>query len=130
MADYIVTLKNGGTATVGAASSPDSYAVEVTTSLGLPGYTGSAGTGYTGSRGYTGSAGYIGSRGITGYTGSASIIQLTNMDGGGAAAAYDAGIAYVDGGFSSTRFTAADPTFSGGNRLTETNQYTLDGGGA
>lgn len=135
-----VTLKDGETATVGAVSSPDNYTLQVSTTLGLTGYTGSQGSqgshGYTGSQGqigtvgYTGSTGYTGSKGFIGYTGSASIIQLTNMDGGGAAAAYDVGIAYVDGGFSSTRFAVADPTFSGGNRLTETNQYTLDGGGA
>lgn len=53
-----------------------------------------------------------------------------NMDGGGAAAHYEQEVGFVDGGFSSTRHGVADPTFNGGNRLTEDNQYNLNGGGA
>jgi len=53
-----------------------------------------------------------------------------NMDGGGAAVHYEQEVGYIDGGFSSTRHGVADPMFDGGNRLTENNQYNLDGGGA
>lgn len=118
--DTFVTLKDGEITTVGVVSTPDSYVIDL-----ISGPAGPRGT--QGPQGNTGSQGPIGPQGIPG---TASIIQLTNMDGGAAAASYDVGIAYVDGGFSSTRYALADPTFSGGNRLTETNQYTLDGGGA
>jgi hypothetical protein len=55
-----------------------------------------------------------------------------NLDGGGAMAHYDieVDVAFADGGFSSTRHGVADASFDGGNRLTEVNQYNLDGGGA
>jgi hypothetical protein len=55
-----------------------------------------------------------------------------NLDGGGAMAHYDidVDVAFVDGGFSSTRHGVADASFDGGNRLTEVNQFNLDGGGA
>jgi len=230
-----VTLKDGDTATVGALSSPDSYAIQVSTTLGLTGYTGSAGgvgpVGYTGSRGLPANTGtltfsnntigtsnnstpititagpapvnmisnnfvqmqynantlvgdwytngtswayvsqdmfaaesfnnqgarttglYVGGEGSnslliasadklwrftprgfvfpdsTTQT-TAYIKQVPNLDGGAASVVYDADIVFVDGGSSSTRYGVGDPTFSGGNRLTETNQYTLNGGGA
>ena len=60
----------------------------------------------------------------------AYIKQNINLDGGGATVQYDADIAFVDGGFSSTRHGVVDPTFDGGNTLTESNQLNLDGGGA
>ena len=88
MGSYTVTLKDGGTATVGTLSAPDNYAVQTSVSVGYPGYTGSVGAiGYTGSRGdtgYTGSVGaigYTGSRGDTGYTGSVGAIGYTGSRG-------------------------------------------------
>jgi hypothetical protein len=60
----------------------------------------------------------------------AYVQQAINLDGGGAGVKYDAQYAYVDGGFSSTRFGTLSTVYDGGNTLTESNQTTLDGGGA
>jgi hypothetical protein len=60
----------------------------------------------------------------------AYVHQNINLDGGGAAANFEQEIGFVDGGFSATRHGVADPTFDGGNRLTEENQYNVNGGGA
>jgi hypothetical protein len=53
-----------------------------------------------------------------------------NLDGGGAAVHFEQEVGFVDGGFSATRHGVADPVFNGGDRLTESNQFNLDGGGA
>ncbi len=53
-----------------------------------------------------------------------------NVDGGGAAVHFEQEVGFVDGGFSATRHGVADPVFNGGNRLTEDNQFNLNGGGA
>lgn len=53
-----------------------------------------------------------------------------NLDGGGAAVHFEQEVGYIDGGFSATRHGVADPTFDGGDRLTESNQYNINGGGA
>lgn len=60
----------------------------------------------------------------------AYVHQNINLDGGGAAAHFEQEVGFVDGGFSATRHGVADPTFDGGNRLTEENQYNVNGGGA
>jgi len=60
----------------------------------------------------------------------AYVHQNINMDGGGAAAHYEQSVGFVDGGFSSTRHGVADPVFNGGDRLTESNEFNLNGGGA
>ena len=60
----------------------------------------------------------------------AYIQQAINLDGGGANVKYDTQYAYVDGGFSSTRFGTLSTVYDGGNTHTESNQVTLDGGGA
>lgn len=60
----------------------------------------------------------------------AYVNRNVNLDGGGSSVHYDADIAFVDGGFSATRHGVIDPTFDGGNTLTENNQLNLDGGGA
>ncbi len=53
-----------------------------------------------------------------------------NVDGGGAAVHFEQEVGFVDGGFSATRHGVADPVFNGGDRLTEDNQFNLNGGGA
>jgi hypothetical protein len=60
----------------------------------------------------------------------AYVVRNTNFDGGGAAVHYEQEIGFVDGGFSATRHGVADPVFNGGDRLTEDNQFNLNGGGA
>jgi hypothetical protein len=60
----------------------------------------------------------------------AYIKQNISLDGGGASVQYDTEVAFIDGGFSSTRHGVVDPTFDGGNTLTEMNELNLDGGKA
>jgi hypothetical protein len=98
MSDITVTLQTGESITVGAVTT--GIGVEVATSTGIQGYTGSLGDigftgstgniGFTGSQGigftgsvgigFTGSVGYTGSLGATGYTGSWSSVASSDLD--------------------------------------------------
>jgi len=71
MSNYTVTLKNGGTATVGTLSAPDTYKALVSTTFGLTGYTGSVGA--QGLVGAQGAQGFQGAQGVQGSIGTVNV---------------------------------------------------------